>query len=289
MSYKLSAKPEVFMNITGKTKVVGLFGYPVEHSLSPAMHNAAFEYLKLDYCYVTFLVMPDMLEDALKGIKALNLRGVNVTVPHKEKVAPFLDNVSEEASFIGAINTIRNDDGKLTGYNTDGIGFMQSMSEAGIVVNDKKILLIGTGGACRAISYYLCKEASAIWLYDVDLKKANSLKQHLNTLKRNVSETIDKSLIKNKEFFSSIDIVVNATPLGLNADDPMPVDIDMLNKNHIVCDLIYKKTPFLRKASKIGCKTLDGLGMLLWQGIFAFEIWTGVMPPVEVMRKAIGM
>ncbi len=277
------------MGITGKTKIVGLLGCPVEHSLSPAMHNAAFEHLKLNYCYVTFLVVPDMLEDALKGIRALNLRGVNVTVPHKENVAPFLDDVSEEASFIGAINTIRNDDCKLTGYNTDGMGFMQSMSESGIVADNKKILLIGTGGACRAISYYLSSKASKVWLYDLDPQKADSLSQHLNKLKRNVSETVDKSLIKSGDFFSSIDIIINATPLGLKADDPMPVSTNMLNNTHIVCDLIYKKTPLIREASKIGCKTLDGRGMLLWQGVFAFEIWTGVMPPVEVMRRAVGM
>lgn len=275
------------MNISGKTKVTGLFGYPVEHSLSPAMHNAAFEHLNLDYCYVTFSVRPDMLKEAVQAVRALNLKGVNVTVPHKENVMPFLDEISEEALFIGAVNTIKNDNGKLTGYNTDGRGFMQSLSEAGIDVENKKIFIVGAGGASRAIGYYLCKEASAVYFFDVDDKKASSLKDHLNKLKENIS-LADLKLVRDKDFFSEMDIIINATPLGLKADDPMPVDISLIDKKHIVCDLIYRETPLLREASMIGCKTMDGLGMLLYQGVFAFEIWTGVRPPVEIMRKAIG-
>ncbi|MDI6727402.1 MAG: shikimate dehydrogenase, partial [Thermodesulfovibrionales bacterium] len=228
------------MNISGKTKVTGLFGYPVEHSLSPAMHNAAFEHLNLDYCYVTFSVRPDLLGDAVKAIRALSLSGVNVTVPHKENVIPFLDEISEESSFIGAVNTIKNDNGKLTGYNTDGKGFMQSLSETGIDIRGKKILIVGAGGASRAIGYYLCKEASEVHLFDVDDKKANSLKEHLNKLKWNVSLAGARS-VKDKDFFSGIDIIINATPLGLKPDDPMPVDITLIKSSHVVCDLIYKE------------------------------------------------
>lgn len=274
------------MNISGKTKITGLFGYPVEHSLSPAMHNAAFEHLNLDYCYVTFSVRPDLLGDAVKAIRALNLSGVNVTVPHKENVIPFLDEISEEASFIGAVNTIKNDNGRLTGYNTDGRGFMQSLANAGIDVGDKKILIIGAGGASRAIGYYLCKEASEVHLFDVDDKKADLLKEHLNKLKGNVFLAGARS-VKDKDFFSGIDVIINATPLGLKLDDPMPVDISLLDSKHIVCDLIYKETPLLHKASEKGCRIMNGLGMLLYQGVFAFEIWTGMMPPVEVMSEAL--
>lgn len=274
------------MNISGKTKVTGLFGWPVEHSLSPAMHNAAFAHLKLDYCYVTFPVRPDLLENAVKGIRALDLAGVNVTVPHKENVIPFLDEVSEEAIFIGAVNTIRNDAGKLTGYNTDGRGFMQSLSEAGISAAGRKIIIIGSGGASRAIGYYLAKEASSLYLYDVDSKKAGLLQQHLNSIKGNVS-LIDYASAKSREFYSGVDIIINATPLGLKPSDPSPVDFPLIHSSHIVCDLIYKETPLLREAAKLGCKTINGLGMLLWQGIFAFEIWTGQKPPVEVMKEAL--
>jgi shikimate dehydrogenase len=274
------------MNISGKTKITGLFGYPVEHSLSPAMHNAAFKHMGLDYCYITFSVSPDMLKDAVQAIRALNLKGVNVTVPHKENVMPFLDEISEEASFIGAVNTIKNNHGRLTGYNTDGRGFMQSLANAGIDVDGKTIYIVGSGGAARAIGYYLCKKAAAVWLYDVDTPKADTLKQYLNKLKGNVS-LADIGLIKTKDFFSKIDVIINATPLGLKLDDPMPVDISLLDSKHIVCDLIYKETPLLHKASEKGCRIMNGLGMLLYQGVFAFEIWTGMMPPVEVMSEAL--
>ena len=276
------------MNISGKTKVAGLLGYPVEHSFSPAMHNAAFEHLNIDCCYVTFSVRTDMLKDAVNGIRALNLIGVNVTVPHKENVIPFLDEIREEALFIGAVNTVKNDEGRLIGYNTDGRGFMQSLSEEGIIIKDKRLLIFGAGGASRAVGYYLCKEASYLYLYDVDEKKANLLRDHLNKLKGNVS-AVDEGFTKNRDFLSKIDVIINATPLGLKPDDPMPFDISLVNKNHVVCDLIYKETPILRGASKIGCKTMNGLGMLLWQGVFAFEIWTGIRPPVEIMKKALGM
>ncbi len=274
------------MIIGGKTKVAGLFGYPVEHSLSPLMHNAAFAQLGLDCCYVTFLVKPDRLREAVAAISALDLMGVNVTVPHKEKVMPFLDSVSEEASFIGAVNTIRNVGGRLTGYNTDGRGFMRSLSEAGIDVSDKRVLIVGAGGASRAIGYYLCTAASEVCLYDAVTEKAEQLAQHLNLLKGN-ARIIDNATFKGGGFFSGLDIIINATPLGLNPDDPVPVDLSLLDKSHTVCDLIYKETPLLRKASERGCRTLDGLGMLLWQGVFAFELWTGKMPSVEVMRNAL--
>ncbi|MBI4710664.1 MAG: shikimate dehydrogenase [Nitrospirae bacterium] len=143
------------MDVSGKTKIIGLFGFPVEHTLSPAMHNAAFKAMGLDMRYLPFKVSPQDLPHAVRAIRALNLTGVNVTVPHKEKVISLLDEVDKEAQFIGAVNTIVNKDGKLTGYNTDGRGFMQSLSEAGIQVCGKKILIIGAGGASRAISYYL--------------------------------------------------------------------------------------------------------------------------------------
>ncbi|MBF0559494.1 MAG: shikimate dehydrogenase [Nitrospirae bacterium] len=274
------------VNISGKTKIVGLFGYPVEHSLSPVMHNAAFANFDMDYCYVTFLVKPDLLGKAVDSIRALDLKGVNVTIPHKEKVIPFLDNVSEEASFIGAVNTICNEDGRLTGFNTDGRGFMQSLAEAGIDVKGKRVLVVGAGGASRAIGYYLCTTASEVCLYDAAAEKAEQLALHLNSLKGNAG-VIDSATFKKAAFISGLDIVINATPLGLKHDDPVPVDASLLNNKHTVCDLIYRETPLLRMASERGCRTLSGLGMLLWQGIFAFELWTGKMPPVEVMRNAL--
>ncbi len=269
------------MKISGKTKVVGLFGYPVEHSLSPAMHNAAFEHLDLDYCYVTFSVRPDLLEHALKGIRALNLRGVNVTVPHKEKAIPFLDRVNEEASFIGAVNTVLNSDGALTGFNTDGRGFMESLAEAGISLEGKTVLVVGAGGACRAISYYLSQRAASLLIFDIDERKVSALVGDLSAIRSNVSRA------GNLESLHGADVVINATPLGMKDSDPRPLNLSLITREITVCDLIYRETPLLKAASEKGCKTLNGLGMLLHQGVLAFEIWTGIKPPVEIMRNAI--
>ncbi|MFN3395377.1 MAG: shikimate dehydrogenase [Thermodesulfovibrionales bacterium] len=269
------------MRISGKTRVLGLIGYPVEHSLSPSMHNAAFEHLGLDCCYVTFSVRPELLGDAVRAIRALNLKGVNVTVPHKEKVIPLLDLVDEEASFIGAVNTILNDDGVLKGFNTDGKGFMESLKDANIDVKDKRVVIIGAGGASRAIGFYLCKEAKVLGITDIDQEKAQRLVNDLKRLKDNVYH------IERLTDLKDIDIVINATPIGLKDTDPSPIDISLLTGDKVVCDLIYKDTFLLRSARQRGCKTLNGLGMLLYQGVLAFEIWTGMKAPVEVMREAL--
>ncbi len=269
------------MKISGRTKITGLFGYPVEHTLSPAMHNAAFKALGLDYCYVPFLIHPDYLEDAVKAIRALNLCGVNVTVPHKEKVIRFLDEINEEASFIGAVNTIVNSGGRLTGYNTDGRGFMQSLFEGGISIEGRDILIIGAGGASRAISYYLSQKTKTLYLYDIDKEKLEKLVNDLKNIRNNVSSIED---IARLERFH---IIINATPLGWKKEDPLPFDTSRLRPDQIIYDLIYKKTRLLKGASKKGCVILNGLGMLVWQGVFAFELWTGKKPPVKVMRKAL--
>ncbi len=269
------------IQISGRTKITGIFGHPVEHTLSPAMHNAAFKALGLNYCYVPFLVHPDCLEDAIKAIRALNLCGVNVTVPHKEKVMPLLDEINEEASFIGAVNTIVNSEGRLIGYNTDGRGFIQSLLESGISVEGKNVLIIGAGGASKAISYYLSQKTKTLYLYNRSKNRAEKLVQDLKKIRNNVSLIEDISSIERYH------IIINATPLGLKKEDPLPFDTSLLRAEQTVCDLIYKKTRLLEEASKKRCVTLDGLGMLLWQGLFAFELWTGKKPQVEVMRNAL--
>lgn len=269
------------MKISGTTKITGLYGYPVEHSLSPAMHNSAFEYLGLDYCYVTFPVKPELLGEAVKAIPALDLKGVNVTVPHKENVIPFIDAVSDEVRFIGAVNTIQNSGGRLVGHNTDGRGFMESLAEAGIHVEGRSVLIIGAGGACRAISYYLSDKAEKLRIFDIDEAKVGKLVRDLRTIRHNVS------IAERPDDIEGVDIIVNATPLGLKETDRAPLDLSLLDEKMTVCDLIYKKTPLLMAASRKGCRVLDGLGMLLHQGVLAFEIWTGIKPPVEIMRNAI--
>ncbi|GBE39056.1 shikimate dehydrogenase [bacterium BMS3Bbin08] len=271
------------MNVNGKTKITGIFGHPVGHTLSPAMHNAAFRSLGLNMCYIAFDVLPKDLPDAVKAVKSLNLLGVNITVPHKENVIPLLDDVNAEAKFMGAVNTVVNSEGKLTGYNTDGLGFMSSLAEAEISSDGKTILIIGAGGASRAISYYLSRgKATDLLLYDIDRSKVKKLADDLN-----ISSDNKVSLLDDIENIGKPDIIINATPLGLNNEDPLPLDPGHLNSETVVYDLVYKNTKFLREAKKKGAKTLDGSGMLLWQGVEAFRLWTGVGPPVDVMRQAL--
>lgn len=269
------------MDVSGKTKVIGIFGYPIEHTLSPLMHNSAFKTLGLDTCYLAFAVLPQDLPDAVKAIKSLGLVGANITVPHKEKVIPLLDEVHEEASFIGAVNTIVNKDRTLIGYNTDGKGFIRSLSEEGVSVDGKDVVIIGAGGASRAISYYLSETTSKLSLYDLDKPKAEKLTHDLNQIRTNVF-TLDTI-----ETIGKHDIIINATPLGLKPDDPLPINPDLITSDMVVCDLVYKKTGLLKEAEKKRARVIDGSGMLLWQGVLAFELWTGSQAPVEIMRNVL--
>jgi shikimate dehydrogenase len=269
------------MNITGKTRIAGIFGYPVGHTLSPAMQNAAFSHCGLDYCYLPFSVAPEGLGRAIDAIRALGLCGVNLTVPHKETAIPFLDRMDEEAAAIGAVNTVTNNDNVLIGYNTDGKGFVMSLKERGVSLEDSRALIIGAGGASRAVGYYLSKTAKTLHLYNRTREKAVALASHLTGQKGKAEVTESLSSV------AAYDIIINSTSLGLKANDPLPLDADLLNPSQVVCDLIYRKTPLLQKAAEKGCTTIDGLGMLLWQGAYAFELWTGVTAPVEVMRTAL--
>lgn len=269
------------MKVTGRTRILGIFGHPVEHTLSPAMHNAAFEYLGLDYCYLPFLVRPDALRQAVEALRALSLVGVNITVPHKEAVIPFLDEVSSEAAFIGAVNTLVNKDGRLTGHNTDGRGFMLSLAARGIDVSDKSILVIGGGGAARAVSYSLSEKAERLVIHNRSCDKLRRLVNDLSMVRENVSA------MEELRGIEQFDIIVNATSLGLKPDDPLPFDPAPLTGNQVVCDLIYRGTPLLATSERQGCTTVDGLGMLLYQGVLAFELWTTATAPVEVMKKAL--
>lgn len=270
------------MQINGKTNITGIFGYPIEHTLSPQMHNAAFDALNLNYCYVPFLVHPDFLEIAVKSIKALNIKGVNITIPHKEKVIPLLDEVSEEASFIGAVNTILNLNGKLIGYNTDGRGFMYSLREHRISIKDKDVLIIGAGGAARSISYYLSQEAKRVYITSRTMERVEKLVNDLKKIGRNNISSLDKIFS-----LDNFHIIINATPLGLKENDPLPIEDSHLKAGHIVCDIVYKKTKLIEIAHKKGCQVIDGTGMLVWQGALAFELWTGKKPDVQIMRRAL--
>lgn len=254
----------------------------MKHSLSPAMHNAAFARMGLDCLYLLFPVRPEHVSGAIPGVRALSLVGINVTVPHKEKVIPYLDEVDEEARSIGAVNTIVNREGVLKGYNTDGRGFLRSLEENEIDITGKNVLVIGAGGASKAISYYIARKASKFFLSDIDTDKAERLKK---SLLKDPGTTVYAPDSLN--IAKGMDVIVNATPLGLKESDPLPIPIDLIDGSQTVIDLIYKETPLLKEAGKKGCRTLDGLGMLLWQGVLASELWTGKKPPVDVMRAAL--
>ncbi len=245
------------------------------------MQNAAFGHLGLDCCYIPFAVNPDFLGQAVESVRALALLGANLTIPHKESVLPFLDRIDEEAAAIGAVNTIVNTKGTLTGYNTDGQGFMRCLDENSVSPAGKQILIMGAGGSSRAIGYYLAKEAESLCLHNRTRSKSETLAAYLSS-KGGAVKVID-SLDDLKRF----DIIINATSLGLKSSDPLPLDTSSLISSQVVCDLIYRSTALLSRADARGCRTIGGAGMLLWQGALAFELWTGLAAPVEIMRTAL--
>jgi shikimate dehydrogenase len=276
------------MKISGHTKVIAIFGDPVEHTLSPAMHNAAFAALGLDCVYVPFHVRPNGLKDAVLGLRAMGLKGANITVPHKERVVEFLDELDDEAKLLGAVNTIVNRDGVLKGFNTDGRGFVKSLKDdAKFDPKEKKVFICGSGGAARGIAFALIKAgAGTVSLYDVDGPKRDKLVQDLNT---SLGKDAARAMPLDQDFIRSCELIVNATPLGMQGGDPLPIPAGAFGKGQFFCDIVYNppKTAVMTAAEKAGAKVSNGLGMLLYQGVIAFEHWLGVLPPVEVMREAL--
>jgi shikimate dehydrogenase len=275
--------------ISGKTKLYGIFGYPVEHTFSPGMHNAAFRNLGMDACYVPFAVSPEKLLDAVKAIRPLGICGLNVTVPHKEQVIAYLDELSDEARLIKAVNTIEIRQGMLIGHNTDGRGFLRSLKQdAGFNPKGKSFLFIGSGGAARAVGFSLALVgAKKIVFYDSDMLKADTLASDIRESTGTSTESIAEDFLPT--YAAEADCIINATPLGLKKSDLLPIPKKLIMKKHLVCDLVYnpKETALLKTAKTSGARRLSGLGMLLYQGIIAFEIWTGKKAPVRVMQRAL--
>lgn len=276
--------------ISGRTKIYGIFGYPVEHTFSPGMHNAAFKKLGMDACYVPFAVHPERLGEAARAILPLGLGGLNVTVPHKEKIIPYLDELSEEAQLIGAVNTIEVRKGRLVGHNTDGRGFIRSLKEnAGFSPKGKKILILGSGGAARAVGFSLALFGAAKMVFrDIDINKADLL---VNDIREKTGADAE-SMQDNEsltEYAIDADCLINATPLGLKKTDPLPIQSELILKKHLVCDLVYNpsETKLLKAAKSRGAKRLAGRGMLLYQGVIALEIWTGEKAPIQIMKNAL--
>ncbi len=276
------------MKLTGKTTVYGIIGHPVKHSLSPLMQTAAFEALGIDAVYVPFDVDPENLGEAVNGLRALNVKGFNVTVPHKESVIEHLDFVDEDAEFLEAVNTVKNEDGQLTGYNTDADGFLQSLIEEGIEIEDKRITMFGAGGAARAVGYAVLKGgAKFLNVVNRNFSKGKVVGELLgnrgNVLVFPLKETTVAALLEDT------DIVINTTSVGMKPDDPPLFDYSLIPEGITVVDIIYNpaETPLLKAAKEKGCKTVNGLGMLIHQGAIAFKIWTGKEAPIEVMKSVL--
>jgi len=275
------------LTISGKTRYCGVIGDPIEHTASPAMHNAVFKKLGLDYVYLPFRVKREELGKAIEGMRALNIRGLNVTIPHKVAVIPFLDELDGLARKIGAVNTIVNDDGVLTGYNTDATGFRQALLERGIEPMGKKVVILGAGGASRAISFILAEQGANLTILNRTPDKARQCASMFSQREVRALELNRENLV---EVLEKADILINATSVGMTPNiDETPVPFNLLKPDLTVFDIVYNpiKTRLLREAEQAGAKTITGLDMLLWQGALAFEKWTGVKAPIEVMRAEV--
>jgi len=275
--------------ITGKTKLLGLIGDPVKHTLSPYMHNAAFESLNLDYVYVPFHVKKNELKAAIKGASSLEIKGLNVTIPHKTEVMKYLDVLDGTAELIGAVNTIKFDE-KIKGYNTDGLGAVRAIEETS-TVRGKKIVILGAGGASRAISFQIILSgAGRVIIANRTLEKGFLLKKNLVEKLDADVEAIDIGEKLNDEL-KDADILINTTPIGMypNIHQKPLVTSEMMHENLIVNDIIYNplQTGILKEAIKANAKTVTGVKMLIYQGIESFKIWTGVEPSVDVFNEAL--
>ena len=276
------------MDIKGSTNIVGLIGHPVEHSFSPPMHNAAFKELGMDYAYVAFDVNPYNLKSAIDGAKSLNIKGFNVTIPHKIEVMQYLDELDDVARLIGAVNTI--DFKNLKGYNTDGIGAVRAIEEVSSI-KDRDVIVAGAGGASRAISFYLAKfGASSITILNRNVKKAQNLAS--DVLKSDlIGDVSSDSISEINDYLSDADILVDTTPLGMDPhidDEPIAKAEDM-HEDLVVFDAVYNpnETVLIKEAIKAGANPVYGIKMLLYQGAESFKIWTGRDAPVDVMENAL--
>jgi len=266
-----------------------VIGYPIKHSLSPLMHNAVFRKLGLDCEYGAFEVRPDELKEKLSGLRDEGFTGINVTIPHKVAVMKFMDELSEDATLAGAVNTVKFS-GETVGYNTDGIGCMRALREAGVELKGKKVLMLGAGGASRAISAQLMKNKAEVWVSDKLAEKAVKLAEDL---KKKVGGRIHTLSLEEEillEGMQDMDLVVNATPVGMHPNsDATPINPGMLRPELTVMDIVYNpvKTKLLEEAEKKGCRTISGVGMFVHQGAESLRIWLDIEPSVDVMKKAV--
>lgn len=281
-----------FVSPSSETKVFGIFGDPIHHSLSPQMHHAAFQDLNLPHVYLPFHIRPNRLKEAVHAMRVLNIQGLNVTIPHKEKIMPYLDEIDSVAQKIGAVNTIKNEGGRLIGFNTDGLGFVASLAEAGVDPAERAILLIGAGGAAKGVAMALLAAGSSE--IHICARRQIAAEDLANRLRKCATQNTITARAYTPGAEISLEtekplLLVNTTPLGMKKEDILPFPISKINAEWVVADLIYRpyETPLLLAAKEIGAITVPGLGMLLHQGTLAFEIWTGLKAPTKIMGQAL--
>ena len=277
--------------ITAHTRLLGIFGYPVGHSLSPQIHNAALAAQGLDYVYLAFEVVPEQLPQAIGGMRALSMRGANITIPHKEAVIPLLDGVDAAAQRVGAVNTVVNDRGLLVGYNTDVGGFQQALRAlCPKGVEGEVCLLLGAGGAARAVVAGLMEEkVQRIYIANRTTSRAVALSESAKTWAGD-TELVVLPWEAVREGVSKARILINATPLGLTtAVKELPFPVDILHSNHVVLDLAYgaEDTQLVKAAKARGALAADGKEMLIGQAAGSYRLWTGIDPPLDVMRDGL--
>jgi len=270
------------MAISGKTRVCGVIGDPIEHTLSPTIHNAAFNHLGLDFVFLAFRVKTADLENALRGMRGLGIHGLNVTMPHKNAVTAYLDELDEAVKFLGSTNTILNKDGKLSGFNTDGVGALKALRENGIELAEKKLLLLGAGGAAKAIAFSLAKEVGELVVLNRADGKSKELAERLTiTLdKKVVGDALTPDAIADN--LQDSDVLINATSVGMNpAANQSIVPPQLLRSDLTVMDIVYNpvETKLAKNAKAAGAKVISGVEMLIYQGAASFEIWTGHSAP----------
>jgi shikimate dehydrogenase len=276
--------------ISGKTRICALIGDPVAHSMSPAMHNAAYRKMGLDYIYLALPVKSADLKAAVEGLRALNFRGFNVTMPHKVAIIPLLDGLDPLAEKIGAVNTVVNECGELRGYNTDGPGFLQALLEHGVEPQGKNIVVLGAGGASRAISYVLAQRGARLTILNrkLEMDWAEDIAAFLREDLGAEAAAVELDGERLQAALAGADVLINATSVGMDpASDKSLVPAELLRAGLMVCDVIYSplQTRLIREARAAGCRTVGGVDMLAWQGVLCFEKWTGQPVPPEMMRQ----